>query len=173
MMRWRSRARQGALVVVALAAALLGTTGAAQAATPIPGGTYTFTSQGAALAVHGDLPRVYGISEYAPGAVDWIVAPQADGNVTIQNKDTGRYLAIPGTAVAGIPVVADSTAQEWDVRPAHVPGTFDIVYPGGPVDGHELTVDLSYAPAIPRTVVLRPLVQFGPAPAWRLRYLPG
>ncbi|KAF9915039.1 hypothetical protein BX616_007025 [Lobosporangium transversale] len=74
----------------------------------------------------------------------WRVENESDGTVTITSPDTGRFLTLgQGIAQPHAYVMFSRFWQTWKLEPGSDSGLYAIAYPGGPVHGNTLAIDLS------------------------------
>ncbi|WP_371501130.1 hypothetical protein OG871_30060 [Kitasatospora sp. NBC_00374] len=105
-----------------------------------------------------------------PGEQEWHVEGLPNGNVTIRNLRQETFLSFDGVPEVNKMLRGSSQATEWQLRQSAEPRMFHIVVPGGPVDGVELTVDLSLLRIFPPMTALRPLEPTNIGQAWMFEF---
>ncbi|MER7708802.1 hypothetical protein ABTX81_38740 [Kitasatospora sp. NPDC097605] len=104
-----------------------------------------------------------------PGEQDWEVTGCDNGNVVIRNVRHGAYVGLDGPPEVNQQVRGVTEEFEWALYQAAEPLSFHVVLPGGPVDGHELALDLSVLDIFPQRTALRPLEGRDQRQAWLFR----
>ncbi|MFB6889102.1 hypothetical protein ACFCX4_07275 [Kitasatospora sp. NPDC056327] len=105
-----------------------------------------------------------------PGEQEWEVSGLDDGNVVIRNLRHGGYVGPNGPVEEDQQIRGTAEPFAWALRRAAERFTFHVVVPGGPVDGHELALDLSVLDIFPQRTALRPLDVTDQQQAWHLRF---
>ncbi|WP_405014869.1 hypothetical protein [Kitasatospora sp. NBC_01539] len=139
---------------------------------PIPNGTYGIVKYGEQHLTLQDAkaPAVLLPPTGQPGEQEWQVESLSNSNVTIRNLRHETYLSYDGVPEINKMLRGSSQATEWQLRQSAQPQTFHIVVPGGPVDGVELTVDLSLLRIFPPMTALRPLEPQDVRQAWQFAF---
>lgn len=143
---------------------------------PVPNGVYALTRQNEQLLTLPDgssspgTPAVLLPPTGNPGEQEWEVQGVSNGNVTIRNLRGGTYLGFDGDPKPNSMVEGRPEAREWVLYQSGEPFAFHVVVPGGPVDGEELTLDLSLLRIFPPRLALRPLDSGDMRQAWKFEY---
>ncbi|MGW1781759.1 hypothetical protein ACWCQQ_21805 [Streptomyces sp. NPDC002143] len=139
---------------------------------PIPNGPYGISRRNEQLLTLLDdkAPAVVLPPTGQPGEQEWHIEALSNDNVTIMNLRHETYLSFDGVPEINKMLRGSSQATEWQLRQSAEPHTFHIVVPGGPIDGVELTVDLSLLRIFPPMTALRPLEPENLQQAWRFEF---
>ncbi|GJF35180.1 hypothetical protein KNE206_78800 [Kitasatospora sp. NE20-6] len=139
---------------------------------PIPNGIYGITRQREQYLTLQDAkaPAVLLPATGQPGEQEWQIESLSNGNVTIKNLRHETYLSFDGVPEINKMLRGSSQGTEWQLRQSAQPQAFHIVVPGGPIDGVELTADLSLLRIFPPMTALRPLEPEDVRQAWRFEF---
>ncbi|RDB23042.1 hypothetical protein Hypma_009834 [Hypsizygus marmoreus] len=138
----------------------------------IPNGKYAIThhnGQGPRLTLqdHAEDAIVTIVSPTEdPAQQEWEVELKSDSDITIKSVKYGTYLSYSDTPYANEIVTGQKEPREWQLRPTSEALIFDIIVPGGPVDGNELALDLSLLKIFPPRAALRPWKSSGLDQGW-------
>lgn len=175
----RGRAR-GVLIIAILAASLVVSPDATQAATrlaaparessDVPPGIYTIADPaGRRLTLPAPDGPVFLLPPLdQPEQQAWEVRDGEGDTVTIRNPMTGNYLSFDGNPAINKPVLGLGEPRRWILVPAAEPFTFHIVCLGTSHDGPRLALGRSLLPIYPPTTALHPLDPGDPNQSWRL-----
>ncbi|MFJ3789609.1 hypothetical protein [Kitasatospora sp. NPDC090091] len=139
---------------------------------PVPNGVYAIAKPGSQLVTlmePKDLAVVLPPTGQ-PGDQEWQVESRPDDTVTIKNLRHGTYLTYDSDPNINEMIMGSAEPRPWVLYQAAEPFTFHIVVPGGPIDGHELALDLSLLRIFPPRLALRPLEVTDQRLAWKFEF---
>jgi len=139
---------------------------------PIPNGVYALTK------FHEQLITLMEPKDLAvllpptgsPGEQEWEVEGRSDGTILIKNRRHGTYLTYDNDPDANEMIMGSIEPRPWAIYQAAQPFAFHIVVPGGPIDGHELALDISLLRIFPPRLALRPLDVNDQRQAWSFEH---